>query len=81
MECCLIEIHFQVVLGLRILNVPVHIHHSRSLLEDFLDLRRQFDLAFVIRPVDFRDKSLQHRRAGRNFRDLDTCPERLGDLV
>ncbi len=73
---CLIEIHFQVVFGLRILDVPVHIHNSGSLLEDFFDLRRQFDLVFVIGPVDFRDKSLEHRRPGRNFRDLDARAEK-----
>src|ERR1035437_5695851 len=67
MQRCLIEIHVQRVLGLRILNVPVHIHDSGSLLKDLFDLRGQFDLAFVIGAVD--------------FRDLDARTERLGNLI
>ena len=55
MQCGFIEVHFQVVLGLRVLNVPIHVYYSCGLLKDFLDLRRQFDLAFVVGPVDFRN--------------------------
>ena len=81
MQGRLVEIHFQVVLGLRVLDVPVHIHDAWRLLKDLLDLSCQFDLPFVIRPVDFRHQSLQYRRTGRNFRNLDARTEGLGNLV
>ncbi len=51
-----------VVLGLGIFDVPVDIDHSRSLLEDLLDLRSKRNLPFVVWTVDLRDERLQDWR-------------------
>ena len=59
MECRFIKIDLQVVLGLRVFYVPVHIDNTWRLLKHLLDLSRQFDLALVSGPVDFGNERLQ----------------------
>ena len=81
MQRRLFEIHLQVVFDLRVLDVPVHVDDSRRLLENLLDLRCQCNLAFVIRPVNFRHQGLQHGRPGRNLRHFDARAEGQSDLV
>ncbi len=88
----LVEVHLYVVLHLRVLDIPVHIHHAGRRLEDLLDLLRQFDLLLVIGTVHFGDQRLEHRWAGRYLGDLQprailvanlnqARPQPLGDLV
>ena len=50
-------------LGLIVFDVPVDIDNAPGFIEHVPDLPRQFDLAVVIRPVDFRNQGLKHRRA------------------
>ena len=76
-----VQVHFHVVLDLRIFDVPVDIHNARRLLEYLFDLGGQFDLPFVVRPINFSNQRLQYRWTGRYFCDLDACSERLSDLV
>src|SRR5579864_2090396 len=80
-ERCLIQIYFHVVLGLRVFDVPVHIHDTWRLLKDLLDLRRQFNLSFVVRSVHFGHQSLQYWRTRRDFRYLDARTEGRSNLV
>ena len=77
----LVEVHLQVILGLRVLNIPIDVYYARSLLKDLLNLGCQFNLAFVVRPVNFGDQGLKHRRTGRNFGDLDARAVGFGNLV
>ena len=81
MESCLVQIHFHVVLDLRVFDVPVHIHDAWRLLKDLLDLSGQFNLPLIVRPVDFSDQSLQHGRTRRDFGYLDARTEGRGNLV
>ena len=76
-----VEIDFQIVLRLRIFHVPVDVHHARRLLKNLFYFCRQFHLALVVGAVDLRDERLEDRRAGRNFRHLDSRSEGSGDLV
>ena len=88
----LVQIDHHVVLGLRIFDVPVHIHHAGRRLEDLLDLLRQLHLLLVVGPIHFRHQRLQHRRPGRNLGHLQPRtvlvadrdqprPQPLGDVV
>ncbi len=81
MQRRLVKIDFQVILGLRVFHIPINVDYAGGLLKDLLDLGRQFNLAFVVWPVNFGDQSLQHRRTGWNFGDLDACAVGLSNLV
>src|SRR5260370_33725344 len=81
MESCPVQIHFHVVLGLRVFDVPVHIHDAWRLLKDLLDLSCQFNLPFVVWPINLSHQSLKHGRTGRDFGYLDAGAEGRGNLV
>ena len=76
----LVEIDLQVVLHLRIFDVPVHVHHAGRGLEDLLDLLRHLDLLLVVRAVHFGDQRFQHRRTGRHLGDLEPRAVLVADL-
>ena len=80
MQCCLVEIDLEVVLHLRIFDVPVDIHHTGRGLEDVLDLFGHLDLLLVVRAVNFGDKRLQHGRTRRHLGDLDARAITIADL-
>src|ERR1039457_3331744 len=48
---------------------------------DLLDLSGQFNLPFVVRPVNFGDQRLQHGRTRRDFSYHDARTERRCNLV
>ena len=77
----LVEIDFDIVLGLRIFHIPVDVHHSRRLLENLFDLGREFGLALVVRTIDFRYESFENGRTRGNLSDLDSRAKRSGNLV
>ena len=67
--------------GLRLgrFDVPIHVDDAGRLFEDRLHLRGELPPTLVIRPVDFGDEGLQHRRAGRHFGHLNRGAESLGN--
>jgi hypothetical protein len=58
-------------LRLRILDVPVDVHHAGGLLHDAPDLAGEGDALRGVGAVDFGDDRLQHGRAGRHLGDGD----------
>src|SRR5579872_74854 len=81
MKSSLVQIDLNVVLGLGIFYVPVNIDNTWRVLEDLLDLACQRKAPTIVRAIDFGHQCLQHRRARRNFADLDAGAELLGDLL
>ena len=61
------------------LDIPVHIHHARSLFEDRYDFLREGEPCFLRGAVNFGDKSLQHRRTGWHLGYGDACAVFLSD--
>ena len=77
----LLLVHLEPLLGLVVLDVPVHVHHAVGLREDVLDLPGEGDLLSLIGPVDLGHQRLKHRRAGRHLGHLDARAVGLGDPV
>ena len=69
------------VLGLRILDIPIHIDNVRRLLKYLLDLFRDVNPASRVGAIDFRDERLHNRRAGRNLAHFDPRAVRQPDLL
>ncbi len=67
----LVEVHFHVVLGFWVLDVPVNVHDAGGLLEYLLNATRQFDATLLVGAVDLGHKGVQHRRPRRNLGQLD----------
>ena len=76
-----VEIYLQIVLGLRVFDIPVNIHDSRRLLKDFLDLRSELGLALVVWPIYFRDEGFENRRPGRDLGHLEARTKGRGQFI
>ena len=74
-----IDVHVQD--GLRIFDVPIRVHHTRSVLKDRLDLLSDLRLPVEIGTVNFGDQRLNHRRPGGNFAHLDARAILIADRV
>ena len=63
------------------LDAVVHVDDVGRVPETLGDHAGRLDLAFVVLAVDFSDQRRQHRRAGRNFDNLDVAAERPRDCL
>ena len=66
---------------LRVLDVPVGVDDSCGVLEDRLDLLRHLSLAGKVRAINLCYQSLNNRRPGRHFADLDARAVLVADGV
>ena len=56
-------------------DIPIRVHDAGRVVENVDDFVRQRVAAFLVRPINFGDQRLQHRRAGRHFGDGDARAE------
>ena len=66
MPCCAAFTSSTRICSLRlwVFDIPVRVHNARGVLEDGLDLLRNFGLAGEIGAIDLCDKCLDDRRPG-----------------